>query len=358
EHTYELIDSKVAWAILKIRSRAHSSSHLPTFLEGDAISGSVLLDLGNKEVHVMAVKILVTGKLTVSARAHGGSLTFLQLERTLWSKSMGDPHQPSSTSAWRYSGKLSGSYEWPFTLTLPTETTTTSSDSSYRLPQTFQERHIPTSIQYDLYILIEKSKFRMDSNLHTMLAYIPATQPRQASVLRQQSYRDNTSILGPDADPNGWHTPGPFVVQGRIFDSKQVVITGSASYTRGTYLPLTLTLSCIDDQALDLLSSPNVIRACLSRRIKGCKASTTVPVPVLSFNDRTRSTRNKSTYIPDSVSIPDYVEDLETAVWWPSATNVSSSASGSTNLVRVLQGEINLPKTLKPSSCIDQFAIE
>jgi len=122
-------------------------------------------------------------------------------------------------------------------------------------------------------------------------------------------------------------------------------------------LPLTLTLSCIDDQALDLLSSPNVIRACLSRRIKGCKASTTVPVPVLSFN-RTRSTSNKSTYIPDSVSIPDYVEDLETAVWWPSATNVSSSASGSTNLVRVLQGEINLPKTLKPSSCIDRFAIE
>lgn len=60
-----------------------------------------------------------------------------------------------------------------------------------------------------------------------MLAYIPAIRPAPPSVLRQLSYQANTPIPGPDADPNGWHTPGPFVFQGRIFDYKQVLITGS-----------------------------------------------------------------------------------------------------------------------------------
>lgn len=68
EHTFELIDSKAAWAVLKIRSRAYSASHLPTFLEGDAISGSVALNLGGKEVHVMAVKVLVSRICICSSR--------------------------------------------------------------------------------------------------------------------------------------------------------------------------------------------------------------------------------------------------------------------------------------------------
>ena len=76
---------------------------------------------------------------------------------------MGDPRSPSPK---RYSGKLFGSYFWPFSITLPSHVSLNTSSAlsgPFRLPETFLERHSQTSIQYDIEAHIIRSRFRVDS---------------------------------------------------------------------------------------------------------------------------------------------------------------------------------------------------
>jgi hypothetical protein len=60
EHVFEIKDKKKkAWATLKLKSSARASTSLPTFLEGDKITGSVTLDLGSSE-KILGVSVLVS----------------------------------------------------------------------------------------------------------------------------------------------------------------------------------------------------------------------------------------------------------------------------------------------------------
>lgn len=59
EHSYTLTSSKnVAWAKLAVSSRARSSNHLPSFFEGEDITGSVDLSL-EREESIKAVTVSV-----------------------------------------------------------------------------------------------------------------------------------------------------------------------------------------------------------------------------------------------------------------------------------------------------------
>lgn len=59
EHVFEIKDKKKkVWATLKLRSTARAPTSLPTFLEGDNITGSVTLDLPHSE-KILGVSILV-----------------------------------------------------------------------------------------------------------------------------------------------------------------------------------------------------------------------------------------------------------------------------------------------------------
>lgn len=82
--------------------------------------------------------------------------------------------------------------------------------------------------------------------LQTKLTYIALEQPEPPSLLRQLSYQENTPVLGPDVDPQGWKTLPTVVVSGTVFGDHRVDISCTVSHSH------TLAL-----RALSLRSSPS-----------------------------------------------------------------------------------------------------
>jgi hypothetical protein len=81
---------------------------------------------------------------------------------------MGDPRSPTTGSSQeKYSGKLQGNYEWPFSLKLPKEVALPvgpqTALQAFHLPQTFLERYARASVQYNLVVSITRNKLRADS---------------------------------------------------------------------------------------------------------------------------------------------------------------------------------------------------
>ena len=95
-------------------------------------------------------------------------------------------------------------------------------------------------------------------------------------------------------------------------------------------MPCFLSLESCDTQALDLLSVSSAIVLTLRRRVR--------------FYNKTSSSRK-------DVAWNETVEDMGTASWWPSA-DVPSTPS-----TRHLEGEIRLPKDLRPTSEMGHFSI-
>jgi hypothetical protein len=131
-------------------------------------------------------------------------------------------------------------------------------------------------------------------------------------------------------DPEGWRTLPTIPVKGKIFSSRPVNVhvdlslAKPLSYTRGTVVPLFLTLHSKDAQALDLLSSPNAIHIRLRRNVK-------------------------FTYT-GGADLEDAEHFVENAVWWP--------AAGGDDHSRRMNGEIRLAKDLKPTTSISHFTID
>ncbi|KAJ7018802.1 hypothetical protein C8F04DRAFT_1277119 [Mycena alexandri] len=345
EHEYHLASrSKPPWATLKVFSRAPTPGNPPTFLEGDKITGSFTFNLDQAE-SITSVSAVARGQI-FPGPAEKEALTFVEVKSTLWSKENGDPRSPGTS---RYSGKLVGYYEWPFTLELPM-TVTIPGTSHFRagtvgLPQTFLERRFPTSVQYVLVVDISRSRFRVNSKVQTMFAYVPATRPPPPSPLRQLAYQENTPLLGPDADPAGWEQFPSFVVRGTVFSTRQFALAKPLCYTRGAPIPCVITLSSTDAQALDLLSAPRAISVHLRRRLKPL-------VPA--------SKRNGMFDANADLSV-DPAENVAAATWWPSLDGGQDNRSqGSSRRIhrRRLDGEIQLPVSLKPSCRIAHFAVE
>ncbi|KAJ7170925.1 hypothetical protein C8R43DRAFT_875644 [Mycena crocata] len=351
EHQYHLSSgaSKPPWATLKLLSRSPTASHLPTFLEGDKITGTFILNLDQPE-SITCVRAVARGQI-VPGPADKDALTFVEVAATLWSRETGDPRDPSASS--KHSGKLSGHYEWPFTLEMPTSVIlaeiSNSRSGTFRLPQTFLERRFPTSIQYVLVVHINRSRFRVNSRVQTMFAYVPATRPSPPSRLRQLAYQENSPLLGPDADPTGWEQLPSFTVRGTVFSTRQVEATCDFSlakplaYTRGSPIPCAMTLSSTDAQALDLLSSPRAIFVCLRRRLK----------PLLPASKR------NGIFDANADLSADPAENIAAAAWWPCAQDETRLGRPLTGINRRrLDGEIQLATTLKPSCCIAHFQVE
>ncbi|KAJ7814616.1 hypothetical protein B0H14DRAFT_2849960 [Mycena olivaceomarginata] len=171
----------------------------------------------------------------------------------IMSKEDGDPRNPHSPC-----GKLCGHYEWPFTLEIPVAVTLAATNhfraGTFTIPQSFQERRFPTSIQYFLVVHVDRSRFRVNSRVETNFAYL--------------AYQQNTSLLGPEADPQGWEQFPSFTVRGTVFSTRRVETTCHLCYTRGSPIPCAMTMSSTDSQALDLLSAPRAIFVHLRRRLK------------------------------------------------------------------------------------------
>ncbi|KAJ7077161.1 hypothetical protein B0H15DRAFT_862621 [Mycena belliarum] len=353
EHQYHLTSagSKPPWATLKVISRASTPSDVPIFLEGDKITGSFTVDLGGSD-HITCVSAVARGQISPGP-ADKEALTFVELTTTLWSKENCDP-QTSSGSSSRCSSKLSGHHEWSFTLEMPSSVTLTATShfqsGTFRLPQSFLERRFSTSIQYSLIVHVIRSRFRVNSRLQTIFIYVPATRPSPPSPLRQLAYRDNSPLPGPAADPTGWETLPPFTVRGTVFSTRQTEIMCQLSiakplcYTRGSPIPLRITLSSADVQALDLLSAPRAISVHLRRRLK----------PVMPASKR------NGIFDANADLSADPAENIAAAAWWPSSDGAPEYAASTSRGVRQhrLDGEIQLPTSLKPSAEIAHFAVE
>ncbi|KAJ7126754.1 hypothetical protein C8R44DRAFT_617260 [Mycena epipterygia] len=343
EHVFDIKDKKKkAWATLKLSSSARSSSSLPTFLEGDKITGSVTLDLSNCE-KILGVSILIRGQI-ITGPQNTDRLCFLDTSTPLWVKGMPNPRDSDPAATPSYHGKLSGDYHWPFSISLPKEVALPDPSGkppgalkTYHLPQTFLERTTRASVYYELFVHIARSTFRVDNKLQTMFVYVPALRPDPPSRHRQLAYRQNGPIPGPDVDPEGWHTLKTASIMGTVFNTRRVTIqcvlslAKPLSYTRGSVIPCSLTYLCDDFQALNLVCTPATINLRLHRQVIFRQA----PVAA-EFSAR--------------ATFADSPLEISRAVWWPVD---DGRGSGSCRF----DGEIHLPKSLKPSSTVSHFSV-
>ncbi|KAF7374625.1 hypothetical protein MSAN_00347300 [Mycena sanguinolenta] len=335
EHKFHLTSrgSKTPWATLKVFSRSPTPAQPPTFLEGDKISGSFIFNLDQAE-SITSVRAVAKGQI-IPGPTDRDAFTFVEVASTLWSRENGDPRNPNSPDA--YLGKLSGHYEWPFSLELPIAVTLTATNhfraGTFQLPQTFLERRFPTCVQYFLVVHIDRGRFRVNSRVQTNFAYVPASRPPPPSLLRQLAYNQNTPL------------------RGTVFSTRQVEAIGHFAlakplcYTRGSPIPCAITLSSTDTQALDLLSAPRAISVHLRRRLK----------PLLPASKR------NGVFDANADLSADPAENMVAASWWPSARGASEEiALGPSRRMsrRRLDGEIQLPTCLKPSCRIAHFAVE
>ncbi|KAJ7158492.1 hypothetical protein C8R46DRAFT_1002107 [Mycena filopes] len=338
EHTFEIKDKKKkAWATLKLKSNAKSPASLPTFLEGDKITGSVTLDLSSSE-KILGVRVLIRGQI-ITGPQDKDRVYFLDTSTPLWLKGMPNPSGASVSN-----GKLSGDYHWPFSISLPKEVTLADSTgkkaTTYHLPQSFLERTSRASVYYELFVHIARSTLRVDNKLQTMFIYVPAIRPTPPSRTRQLAYRQNGPIPGPDADPEGWHTIRTAVVRGNVFNARRVKIqcvlslAKPLSYTRGSVIPCSLTYICDDSQALNLICTPATTNVCLHREVSFQQA------PVAAE------------YSVPIDTVTDSLLEISRAVWWP--VYDGRGVGGSCRF----DGEMHLPKSLKPTSSMSHFSLK
>jgi len=105
------------------------------------------------------------------------------------------------------------------------------------------------------------------------------------------------------------------------------------SYTRGTVIPLFMSVESEDEQALDLLATPKAIMARVRRR--------------------TRDHVHPDNHVEYS-SWRDALDHSQRAVWWPSM----ESPKGDSGRVRNLQGEIHLKPGMRPTTALGGFRID
>ena len=283
----------------------------------------------------------ITGDITTGARPED-LLRFLDHHVCLWS---------SSDSASTTNSSLTGKHQWPFSVNLPKEVTLEGSGASgpsFRLPHTLMDRNVPVGVNYHIAIKVSRRRFHADSKLVTMVSFYTVTRPDPASLLRQQSYRDEQHVLGPEKDPAGWHRCDPVNLRGRLFDNRiaEVQCTLSVAlplcFTRGTAIPLFISITSHDRQALDLLASPGCIKVQLHRHMRYADIS--------SFNSRGGGGGKQ----PQPKSI---VTECGSAFWWPTK-GLNDTYNAQTDWgSKTFAGELRLSKFSLPSCETPYLAI-
>ncbi|KAF5339261.1 hypothetical protein D9758_013309 [Tetrapyrgos nigripes] len=344
EFTYDLVkgkekEGKKPWAFLTVMgdSDLTLSKKVPVVVEGEKVEGELKVDLDGSESFQAAI-ITVRGQIIGGAQSND-ILTFLEISKVLWSSSP-NPLSSTSKAANLLPGpkqkldKLNpGSHSWPFSINLPKEVALTVGPKDAprvevcRLPQTFFERHARARVQYEVIARFVRGFLKTDWRLSTEFSYIPITVPPSPSPLRVLAYQENTPLLGPEADPEGWITLDPVTIRGgtewkKEVEAKYIVSahdSSQLSYTRGSVIPLSLVIKCGDRRTLELLSSTRSIVVRLRRCLR-------------YHSDDRRS--------PEAYQWTDEFEFSELATWWPDSLVHSRARATSNNLLR-LDSEIN-----------------
>ncbi|KAJ7628399.1 hypothetical protein FB45DRAFT_918187 [Roridomyces roridus] len=326
EFSYEIkTRSGTPWAKMTIQGNQRLTGKVvPTMLEGDKLKGRVTLSLASAET-IQAVCVLIKGSI-VDANASGPvtQTPFLQLKHTLWSASEGDPNG----SAGAPKVKLKGEYEWPLSISLPAALQ--KAGKTYSLPHTFLDRIAAFSVRYTAELRVVRGKLRMDDKVMCVFGYFSMCQPDPPSLLRQLAYQENSPLLGPEADPEGWLTQ-EFSCKGIVFSSRMINVKCTFSlatplcYTRSASIPCSMMLESQDLQALDLIASPAACIVYLERVMHD-----------------------------DTEGVADVHEPCGQAVFWPSTEGAATDSASSR---RHLMGEIHLKISLQPSSAVPSFSV-
>jgi hypothetical protein len=155
------------------------------------------------------------------------------------------------------------------------------------------------------------------------------------------AYQNDSPLIPPEGDPEGWKTLPPAVLHGKIFAARYIDVQCTLSlatplsYTRGTVIPLFLTLSSADAQGLHLLASHKTINVWLGCRVRYHMCP---------------SHARKS--IQTGLEWKEVTEFLESAVWWP-ADDSAEDYRG-----KRMNGEIRLSKNLMPSTSIAHLTVK
>ncbi|KAJ7244856.1 hypothetical protein C8J57DRAFT_762840 [Mycena rebaudengoi] len=317
--------SRKPWAILVVHGDPRLGKTIPTVVAGSNLMGSVSLTLQIGET-IQAVAVSVKAEIImISGGVPAVRTLIFETKTTLWSAAEGDPQSREKSS------KLKGEYTWPFSIHIPA-TSTSKEGKPFELPHTFFERAASFSIQYSVELRIMRGKLRQDDKRVCTLGVFSMRQPGPPSMLRQLAYQENSPLLGPEADPDGWQSLPSFSISGLLFSVLTVDVKCTLAlakplcYTRSSSIPCTLTIETENAQALDVLASPKAALVYLERHT----GSTT--------NDISRSD----------------VLACGQAVFWAS----TEGAAAETSLRRRLMGEIHLRPTLQPSTDVVDFLIE
>ncbi|KAI0789899.1 hypothetical protein C8Q75DRAFT_806557 [Abortiporus biennis] len=350
EQTYKLEDTKGRpWVWLKVKSRAESDKRQPLFFDQDIIEATVIVDF-----------TIVDGARIVTLTAQGGvtavgqeELVFFKIEKELFNvKNQGGR-------------KAQGCHTFTTQITLPKEAADVDNlkkknteKTMYPLPPSFSERASTIYIDYKLIVTIRRGTFKVNHvlsvedhlfMLSTNFQYMPIIRAAAPSTLRQVAYQEGSPILGPEIDPDGWKVLPPITLSGTLFTTKKVTveitlaISNPLTYASGSPIPIFITVSSSDNQAVDLISTPSSIKLHLVReRYTGSDA---VKEDSIGRSNNT------------------FREVVGTAFFWPSTSaNTASDGTegektGNGSLKRILQGELEVRRGLKPSFVFPRFAL-
>ncbi|KZT41695.1 hypothetical protein SISSUDRAFT_234732 [Sistotremastrum suecicum HHB10207 ss-3] len=290
-HSFEFVDAKnKPWGSLKVRSRANAPAKLPIFFDGDDIAGTLDIDLAKPEkIHSITVQ---DRSNSASSDTASSNAPFLLFEKVLWNSSMGKPRNVAEVGAGDespvtgpFQGKLEGKYSWSYKFNLPStvEVPVGRGDQkeTHPLPPHFSESSVQAVCIYDISCSIRRGVMKMETSIKRQMGILPSRVPPPPSLLRQIAYQEQSPLCGPEIDPEGWETLEPVRFEGTLFNVQSFTMTCRLSlakplvYTRGSILPMRLTLASENKQALDLLGTSGAPQVALLRVIHaGRKAQT------------------------------------------------------------------------------------
>lgn len=164
KHEYHISHKNKVWAILTVFSRPSILTHaFPRFYGNDPVSGTVDLNLDSPQT-INSITISLRGRVKTGS-SREGSYTFLDQSILVWSRHSGDIRHSSAASGQKFDGKSSGTYSWPFTVPFPKEVAMAGHDEVFPIPQTFLERGVDASVQYELILRVAHGVLRRDSKL-------------------------------------------------------------------------------------------------------------------------------------------------------------------------------------------------
>ncbi|KAJ7807664.1 hypothetical protein B0H14DRAFT_2381153 [Mycena olivaceomarginata] len=152
-HQFPLQDKRgKQWGVLAFQSGARKTTSIPLFYEDDTIHGSFETDVDKGDsMRSVTVKVRLVEGSVITGTIADNRVRFLKLSTCLWS------HKTTPLPI--------GCGFWSFSLSLPNEATVTTSGqpSTFRMPESFLERHARVTVLCEISIAVSRAIFRPDS---------------------------------------------------------------------------------------------------------------------------------------------------------------------------------------------------